>query len=400
MSTKNTNDTPATMPDTEVDQKILDRITDQALKKTAEQEASALPAKIIRPKPLTVVIMAFVMVIGVLIILHSWHLWPFKSSTVTTEDSYIRGQMIVISPQVNGYITHLNVNDFQHVQKGQLLVQIDERIYLAHVAQSQGKVDNAQALLKNVEQTLAQNRAELGASQAQLSAYEAELKRATLDKNRVNRLTENGAISAREHDSVNAQYQLAQANILKGKADIQIAQERIHATEVSRESLKAQLEIAQAELQLAQIDLDNTKILAPQSGQLSEATTRQGQYVSAGSQLMFLVPSTIWVVANYKETYTAQIRKGMKATLRIDALNHQAFTGTITDIAPATGSEFSILRPDNASGNFTKVIQRLPIKIEIDANQPGIDRLRPGMSVVTSIDTAQTGFNEQTLPKN
>lgn len=394
MSTKNTNDTPDSTPDTEVDQKIIDRITDQALKKTVEQDVSTSPAKIIRPKPVTVIIMIIVMIIGVFIILHSWHLWPFKSATVTTEDSYIRGQMIVIAPQVNGYITRLAVTDFQSVQKGQLLAQIDERIYRARVAQAQGKVDNAQALLNNVEQTLAQNRAQLSASQAQLSAYEAELKRATLDKNRINRLTENGAVSAREHDSVNAQYQLAQANILKGKADIQIAQERIHATEVSRESLKAQLEIAKAELQLAKIDLDNTQILAPQSGQISEATTRQGQYVSAGSQLMFLVPPTIWVVANYKETYTSQIRKGMKATLRIDALNHHAFTGTVTDIAPATGSEFSILRPDNASGNFTKVIQRLPIKIEFDANQPGLERLRPGMSVVTSIDTSQSVIEE------
>lgn len=333
--------------------------------------------------------MAGVALVGVLFILHAWRLWPFNSAIMLTENSYVRGQMVVIAPQVNGYVTHVYVKDFEHVHQGDVLVQIDERTYRARVAQAQAQVESAQAQLNNVEQTLAQNRATLHANQAQLAAYEAEYKRAALDKERTDQLAGGGALTRREQDNVNATYLLAQANVLKGKAQIQIAQEAIKATEVSREGLKAQLEIARAQLAQAQIDLDNTTIRAPHDGQISEGTVRQGQYVSAGTQLMFLVPPQVWVVANYKETQTNNIRIGMRATFTVDALGGAKLYGHVEEIAPATGSEFSVLRPDNASGNFTKVVQRLPIRIAIDPDQKLYPRLRPGMSVVTSIDTAQ-----------
>jgi multidrug resistance efflux pump len=152
--------------------------------------------------------------------------------------------------------------------------------------------------------------------------------------------------------------------------------------------LTAQIRTAEAQVKLAQINLDNTVIRAPRDGQLSESGVRQGQYVTAGSQLMFLVPDLQWVIANYKETQVRDIRAGQAATFAVDALGEARLTGRVEGFAPATGSEFSVLRPDNASGNFTKVVQRLPVRIAIDPNQPLAARLRPGMSVVTSIDTA------------
>ena len=186
-----------------------------------------------------------------------------------------------------------------------------------------------------------------------------------------------------------AQARLATANVAKAKADLQIAIETAKATLTSQEGLKAQVDIAQAQLRQSEIDLDNTVIRAPRDGQIGETSVRQGQYVTAGTQLMFLVPDDIWVVANFKETQVHLMKKGMRATFTVDALGKAQLTGRIIEVSPATGSEFSVMRADNASGNFTKVVQRLPIKIQVDRDQKYFSNLRPGMSVVTQIDTQQ-----------
>jgi len=176
--------------------------------------------------------------------------------------------------------------------------------------------------------------------------------------------------------------------VQQAQAQIRIAEETLISTQVARKGLQAQVENARAALELARIDLANTEIRAPRDGQVSEASVRLGQYVSAGSQLLFLVPDSLWVVANFKEGQTWQMRIGQPARFAVDAFDGQVLTGHIEQIAPATGSEFSVLRPDNASGNFTKVVQRLPIRISIDPDQPLASRLRPGMSVVVKVDTA------------
>ena len=175
--------------------------------------------------------------------------------------------------------------------------------------------------------------------------------------------------------------------MLKAQADIHIGEQSIKSTHVSRASLEAQVKAAEAQLGLARIDLANTLIRAPQDGQISEASVRLGQYVTAGSQLMFLVPSQLWVVANFKETQTARMRIGQPASFAVDALEGQLIHGHVEQIAPATGSEFSVIKPDNATGNFTKVVQRLPIRISIDPGQPLAARLRPGMSVEARVNT-------------
>jgi multidrug resistance efflux pump len=176
------------------------------------------------------------------------------------------------------------------------------------------------------------------------------------------RLAPEGALSARDRDTALATYRINKAKVAQ----------------------------AEANLQLANINLSNTLVVAPRSGQLGEASVRLGQYVTAGTQVVFLVPETLWVVANVKESQAHGIRLGQPASFTVDALDHTTFTGTVEDIAPATGSEFSVLRPDNASGNFTKVVQRLPVRIAITPNQSQAGLLRPGLSVVTTIETAPT----------
>ena len=348
----------------------------------------AIPPKLIRPSTKAVLLAALVALAGVLLILWAWKLPPFKPVWATTDNAYVRGQVTTLAPQVSGYVSRVEVRDFDHVKQGQVLLAIDDRIYQGKVAQAQAQLDNARAQLANSDQTQAQNRANLGARKAGLAAVQAEARRAGADLERVEALAAKGSVSLRERDQARATAQLAQANVLKAQADIHIGEETIKSTHVSRASLEAQVQAADAQLALARIDLDNTVIRAPRDGQISEASVRLGQYVTAGSQLMFLVPSQLWVVANFKETQTAHMQIGQSASFTVDALEGQAIHGHVEQIAPATGSEFSVIKPDNATGNFTKVVQRLPVRIRIDPDQPLAARLRPGMSVEARVNTA------------
>jgi multidrug resistance efflux pump len=345
------------------------------------------PPKVIKPSRATVLIMLGVALVGVMTILYAWQLWPFTSGIVTTNNAYVRGQITVMAPQVNGYVAEVLVQDFEHVKQGQLLARIDDRIYRQRVEQNQAQLAARQADLANSIQTLASNQATLASRQAELLSAQAELDRARADERRVNELASRGSVSLRERDQTRASARAAAAQVKQAQAAINIAEENLKATRVSRGGLEAQVQMAEAALHLAQIDLDNTLIKAPQAGQLSEVSVRLGQYVTAGSQLLYLVPNLVWVVANYKETQTHNMAIGQPVRFNVDALDGAELTGHVERMAPATGSEFSILRPDNATGNFTKVVQRIPVRIAIDPDQPLIERLRPGMSVITHIDT-------------
>jgi multidrug resistance efflux pump len=348
------------------------------------------PPKTIKPRPRTVAIMAVVLLAGILLVLWAWRLGPFATAVVATNNSYIRGQITVMAPQVNGHVADVLVRDFQTVGAGQPLIQIDDRIYRERVREAEARLDQAQARLANAEQQVAQNRATIGARRAEAAAARAEHARAANEEKRFNQLAGSGSVSLSERDQARANASVAAARVETARAQIDIAEQAAIATEVSRAALRADVKIAQAELALARIDLDNTVIRAPRDGQLGEVSVRLGQYVAAGSQLLFLVPDTIWVTANFKETQTSAVQIGQRAEFSVDGLDDRRFTGTVEQISPATGSEFSVLRSDNATGNFTKVVQRLPIRIAIDVGQPDIDRLRPGMSVVTRIDTSSS----------
>ncbi|MEJ5126353.1 HlyD family secretion protein [Comamonas sp. MYb21] len=349
--------------------------------------AASPTAKLIRPSRRAVLTMAVVALAGVLLVLWAWKLPPFASDMMRTDNAYVRGQITVLAPQVSGYVTEVNVQDYAHVTRGDVLLRIDDRIYAEKVAQAQAQLDNARAQLANSDQTQAQNRANLGARQASLSAVDAEARRAAADLQRVEDLAARGSVSLRERDQSRATSQLAKANVQKAQADIRIGEQSIKSTQVARASLEAQVKAAEAQLGLAQIDLDNTVVRAPRDGQISEASVRLGQYVASGTQLLFLVPEQLWVVANFKETQIAHMQQGQAASFYVDALEGAELTGHIEQMAPATGSEFSVIKADNASGNFIKIVQRLPIRIAIDPNQPLAARLRPGMSVEVHVDT-------------
>ncbi len=364
---------------------------DEPITDASDGEAAAASAPVSKyntPSRTSVVVMVVIALVGLTLILRAWQLWPFNSSHMHTDDAYVRGQVTVLAPQVSGYVTEVLVKDFDHVTQGQPLLRIDERTYRQKVDQAEAALADALAQLANSDQSQAQNRAQIASARANLSAGQAEQQRSRTELQRYETLAAQQLVSSSDRDKLRAGAQAASAGVAQSQAAIRIAEENLTATRVARQGLEAKVASAEAALELARIDLDNTVIRAPRDGQLSEASVRLGQYVTAGTQLLFLVPDSLWIVANFKEGQTWKMAIGQPATFSVDAFQGQRLRGHVEQIAPATGSEFAVLKPDNASGNFTKVVQRLPIRIAIDPGQPLAARLRPGMSVVVEVDTA------------
>lgn len=327
---------------------------------------------------------------GIIAVLAAWRVWPFTTAYESTDNAYVRGRTTVIAPQVAGYVTRVLVRDFAQVRSGQPLVEVDSRIYRQRVEQAQAQVQSTEATLANSRQAAASREAALGAQDAAVLGARAQLLRAQADLRRVNDLVTDGSVSLRERDQTLAALRQAQAQVAQAEAAREIARQDIRTVEVGRGGQQAGVSGAEAALRLARIDLANTVIRAPESGRLSEVGVRVGQYVTAGSQLMFLVPRDVWVIANYKEAQTARIAVGQRASFTVDALANARLTARVERISPAAGSEFAVLKSDNATGNFTKVPQRIAVRLRIDPGQPLAARLRPGMSVQARIDTSGT----------
>jgi multidrug resistance efflux pump len=327
------------------------------------------------------------LIAGAALALYAWGLGPFARNVQTTDNAYVRGQTTVIAPQVGGYVTEVYVQDFAQVRQGQPLARIDDRIYRQRVQQARANVAAQQASLANSSQSARSSQASVAGQDAAMGNARAQLLRAQADMRRVNELVGQGSLSLRERDQTLAALRQAEAGVAQAIAQRAIAQQQVRTVIVGRGGLEAAVENANAALRLAEIDLANTIIRAPQDGQVSEIGVRLGQYVTAGTQLLFLVPNRIWVVANFKEAQTAGIVRGQRAVFTVDALDGATLTGRVEQLAPAAGSEFSVIRPDNATGNFVKVAQRIAVRIAIDPNQPLAARLRPGMSVEARIDT-------------
>jgi len=329
---------------------------------------------------------------GALAILKAWGLPPFSSFEQATEDAYIKGRTTVISPQASGYVTKVLVKDYQLVTAGDLVVQIDDALYRQQLEAAKAQVDVALANLANNDQAVASRKADVEAASAQVRSAQAQLDRARADDRRARELSDQGAGPIAQADIARAQLETADAALLQANAAVAIAQQAVKSAEVQGKVLFAQVEASRAAQVQAEINLSYTLIKAPEAGRLSDIGVKVGQYVTSGTQLFFLVPDARWVIANYKERQTAGMKVGQPAYLTVDALNDQRFTGKVDEISPATGAEFSILRPDNATGNFTKVPQRIPVRITLDPGQPAFDRLRPGMSVEAYVDTASGGY--------
>ncbi|MBV4457891.1 HlyD family secretion protein [Pseudomonas sp. COR58] len=345
------------------------------------------------PRPLRVRIIsslgfAAIALVGVLIVLYAWQLPPFSSAVETTENALVRGQVTIIGPQLSGYVYEVPVQDFQFVKEGDLLVRLDDRIYKQRLDQSLAQLAVQKAALANVVQQRNSAEATIKLRQAALADSEAQARKSGADLARNKALVSDGSVSRRELDVTLAASAQTTASVAQAKANLEIARQDLQTVIVNRGSLEAAVASAEAAVQLARIDLSNTRITAPRDGQLGQIGVRLGAYVNSGAQLMALVPNQKWVIANLKETQMDNVRVGQPATFTVDALNHRKFTGRVQHVSPGTGSEFALLQADNATGNFVKIAQRVPVRITIDPDQQESERLRPGMSVVVSIDTA------------
>jgi multidrug resistance efflux pump len=331
---------------------------------------------------------AQIALIGVLVVLYAWRLPPFTSPIVSTENALVRGQVTVIGTQLSGYVTQVHVQDFQHVKQGELLVEIDRRIYEQRYEQAQAQLAAQQAALENWGQSRRSAAATIALQEAALANARAQASRADADLARVEQLVQDGSLSQRERDAQRAAQAQARAAVAQAQANVEISRQQSQSVTVNRAALEAAVANAAAALKAAKVDLDNTRIVAPSDGQLGQVGVRRGAFVNSGAQLMGLVPRQMWVIANLKETQMNGIRVGQSATFKVDALDGAVLTGQVERISPATGSEFSVLPADNATGNYVKIAQRIPVRIRIDAGQRLADRLRPGMSVIVSIDTS------------
>ena len=326
-------------------------------------------------------------IIGVLLILYAWKLPPFTPTVQQTNNAFVKGQTTIISPQVSGYVTEVAVQDFENVQAGDLLVKIDDRAFLQQLEQAQANIEVAMTDRSSNAQDTGTSQAQIEARKADLYSAKVSVDSAREDVKRYQGLDAIGAVSKAEVAHAQAQLAQAQAGVQQAEANLQVALEASKKTSGSRSSLDANIKNAEAVAKQAQLNLDNTIIRAPESGQLSQVSVKAGQYVSAGTQLMYVVPKGVWIIANFKETQVANMTIGEPATIHVDALGGATFRGHVSNISPATGSEFSAGATNPATGNYIKIAQRIPVRIDLEQGQPELAQLRPGMSVSVDVDT-------------
>ena len=322
-----------------------------------------------------------------LVVLAAWDLPPFRGAAERTDNAYVHGRTTVIAPQVSGYVVEVAVRDYQRTEPGQVLARVDDRIYRARVEQARASLDAALAALANSTQAHAARTAALQGQQANLVSAEAQLVRARAEMARDDDLVRDGSVSVRERDQNLATLRATEAQVRQAAAAAEIARQDIRTVDVGRGGLEANVEAARAQLRLAEIDLGHTVIRAPEAGQLGQVGVRLGQYVTNGVQMVSLIPADSWVIADFKEAQTHHIRRGDRATFTVDALGGARLRGRVDELSPAAGSEFAVLKPDNATDNFVKVPQRIGVRINVDPGQPDAARLRPGMSVEARVET-------------
>ena len=362
----------------------------------------------------TPLIVGLLAVAVVVTITRNWNAWEGGRVDQITNDAYVRGDLTPLSTKVPGLVRDVKVNDYQQVRKGDLLVQLDDDDYKAQVAQAAAGVEAAKAAIENngrqrqlqdakIERALAgidQAQAEITAAQAGKEAVQADVTRTRAERNRQESLLKTNSTTQQtvekavaDEERFSAQYasrdaDLAQAHtLLRSNESAAEAERRGKVVLESQDTqLIADLHAKQAALQVAQVNLGYTRIVAPADGTVGERQVRTGQLVAPGTQVMTFVENVRWVAANFRETQLTNIKIGDPAEIRVDVYPGQVIKGRVLEIAPASGSQFALLPPDNATGNFTKVVQRVPVKIALDDSSLR-SQLRPGLSAVVTVRT-------------
>jgi membrane fusion protein, multidrug efflux system len=361
--------------------------------------------------PILVVLLAAALVIT---LTWNWNSWEGGRAEQLTDDAFVSGDLTPLSTRISGIVRDVKIADYQHVHKGDLLIELEDDDYQAQVAQATAAVEAAKAAIENnarqrslqdarIDRALAgidQAKAQIVAAQAGISAAQAEVVRTQAERERQEALLATQSTTKQQVETAVANQQQFAAQEASRSADLQEAKTALRSSEIAVEEerrskavlesqgqqLLADLQAKEAALAVAKINLGYTKIYAPGDGIVGERQVRPGQLVSPGTQVVTFVAANKWVIANYRETQLTHMKIGDPAEIRIDAYPGYVLHGRVQEIAPASGSQFALLPPDNATGNYTKVVQRVPVKISFDdASQAR--RLRPGLSVVVTVRT-------------
>jgi membrane fusion protein (multidrug efflux system) len=314
--------------------------------------------------------------------------WVGNSVVQTTNDAYVRAELTRLASRVSGEVLTVGVTDFQRVKAGDLLIQIDPADYETQVAQAEAAVAAAQAVLDNLANQIELQYATIAQAQAARLSAEAVEVEARQEQERQQSLSQTESGTRQRFEQAVAGYAKAQADVRASRAVIAAQQHQLEVLQGTRKQRAADLEATKATLASAKLKLGYTKISAPFDGVVGERQVQPGDYVNIGTNLINVVPlPKVYVIANYKETQLTHVAPGQPVEITVDSFPREKLRGRVERIAPATGAQVALLPPDNATGNFTKVVQRIPVRIQFDDNQPLLARLVPGMSVVTSIDT-------------
>jgi membrane fusion protein (multidrug efflux system) len=323
----------------------------------------------------------------------NWNQWTGNARFQATQDAFIAGDVTPLSAKVSGYVASVAVGDYQKVHKGDLIVEIEPSDYRAQLAFAEANLGSTQASLANLANQRDVQRAQVRQAEATIGAANADLVRSTLELTRQHRLLDTRVASTEQLvEQADANQKRASAQLELSKAQLDQQKALLTGLDVQEQLLAAQVKASEAQVTLAQNNLNYTKIVAPADGLVGQRQVRPGQFVNIGTQVIAVVPMpNLWVTANYKETQLTNIRRGQTARVTVDAFPDLVLTGHVDSWSPGTGSTFALLPPDNATGNFTKVVQRVPVKVVLDANPALGDLVRPGMSVQATIDTGSSG---------
>ena len=354
---------------------------------TESQTANGKRAKRISPGTKRILLIALG-VVAVLILLWLVHYETRGKYVEGTDDAYIRADAVTVSPKISGYVEQVFVADNQDVKAGTPLVRIDPRDYKAATAQYQAQIDVARANADNVRAGIREQEAAISEAQAQLAKSQADAQYAAGEVARYTPLAASGAETREKLTTLRNQATQAANTVAAQKASLESAQRRIGSLQAQIRQAEAQGEAAQAQLAAADVNLGSTVIRASVDGRVGDKSVRVGQFVQSGTRLMSVVPlSRIYITANFKETQVGLMRPGQPARIEVDALPGVDLKGHVDSVSPGTGAEFSLLPPQNATGNFTKIVQRVPIRIAIDAGPDARKVLVPGLSVTVNVDT-------------
>lgn len=308
-------------------------------------------------------------------------LHPYES----TDNAYLKTHITVLSTKQTGYVNEVRFEDNQRVKKGDLLVVIDDHDFKAKVFQAKATLQAETARINTLQNEKRAQKARIQQERANITAAEADRQRAARDLQRIERLVKDGAVSEQTRDAADAARTQARALLEKSESALNEVRSRVDMLDAQIAETRARIEAAEAALELARIDLKNTRIHAPADGTIGNRSVQVGQLAKPGTVLAYLIPENqIWVEANFKEIQLENMKPGQTADITVDAYPSIRYHGKVHSLAPASGSEFSILPPENATGNFTKIVRRVPVKIAFD---PDLDlsRLKPGLSTVVRI---------------